>query len=484
MSELKGTPETPCITREEFLKLSRETEQLPQGKRFRRISVPQVAQELSDLCDDIVSQKVDRRYVQDEIDRILFRTKGYRVHVPTDSGLNLFSERLPWSLPRAVDMQSEEQEKIQNPRKTIPRQPYDKLPELDTKKKKKDLQFVGCQILSPQLQKKEQKNKTQMEKNERLQETLLATAENKMMHLSLDGPQRSITGQEAIATPEVSKKVLEDLAPENMRLRMALEHLANKEPHEVDLGVAQAPYCRHTTSDLACAPQIQQQEGEAMALRKHGLEACVDGKGESLNQHIPTPPKVKATRSPRRRKVKWENPSEGGELSPGACFSQPGIGNAGTGAYKTVLEKENQALKDSLLKIIREYEEKEAQVQMEIEHLQKALTSLEDKFEREKQEKVKTILEREQELKKRFYGLRRIRRMYQKQQQVPVPPPKETAATPAGQYQGRKKEPLDKNQPESLVTCSQPERYLIVQSPNSSVFIVPSVPAILEPKGC
>ena len=65
-----------------------------------------------------------------------------------------------------------------------------------------------------------------------------------------------------------------------------------------------------------------------------------------------------------------------------------------------------------------------------------------------------------------------------------MPPPKETAATPAGQYQGGKKEPLDKNQPESLVTCSQPERCLIVQSLNSSVFIVPSVPAILEPKGC
>ena len=97
------------------------------------------------------------------------------------------------------------------------------------------------------------------------------------------------------------------------------------------------PYCRHTTSDLACAPQIQQQDREAVALKKHGLEACVDGKGESLNQHIPTPPKVKATRSPRRRKLKWEHPSEGGELSPGACFSQPDIGNAGTGAYKTVV---------------------------------------------------------------------------------------------------------------------------------------------------
>jgi len=43
---------------------------------------------------------------------------------------------------------------------------------------------------------------------------------------------------------------------------------------------------------------------------------------------------------------------------------------------------------------------------------------LEDKFEREKQEKVKAILEREQELKKRLNGLRRIRRVYQKQQQV------------------------------------------------------------------
>jgi len=111
------------------------------------------------------------------------------------------------------------------------------LPELDTKKKKTDLQIVGVETLSPQLQKKEQKNKTQLEKNERLQEMLLATAENKMMQLSLDGPQRSLTGQVAIVTPEVSKKGLEDLARENMRLRMALEHLTNKGPHEVDLGV-------------------------------------------------------------------------------------------------------------------------------------------------------------------------------------------------------------------------------------------------------
>ena len=83
-----------------------------------------------------------------------------------------------------------------------------------TDRKKMASQLTGVQNLGLRLQRKEQENKSLLEKNERL-EGSLARAENRITQLSLlagNGQQTVASySQGAIVTPGVSKKVLEAL---------------------------------------------------------------------------------------------------------------------------------------------------------------------------------------------------------------------------------------------------------------------------------
>lgn len=109
-----------------------------------------------------------------------------------------------------------------------------------TDRKKMASKLTGVQNLGLQLQKKEQENKTLLEKNERL-EGSLARAENRITQLSLQiGNGQQSSGQGAIVTPGVSKKVLEALTRDNTKLKQALDHLTNKGPAGVDLAVVSA----------------------------------------------------------------------------------------------------------------------------------------------------------------------------------------------------------------------------------------------------
>ncbi|KAL9962773.1 hypothetical protein ACROYT_G031911 [Oculina patagonica] len=106
-----------------------------------------------------------------------------------------------------------------------------------TDRKKMASKLTGVQNLGLQLQKKEQENKTLLEKNERL-EGSLARAENRITQLSLQmGNGQQSGSQGAIVTPGVSKKVLEALTRDNTKLKQALDHLTNKGPAGVDLAV-------------------------------------------------------------------------------------------------------------------------------------------------------------------------------------------------------------------------------------------------------
>lgn len=104
-----------------------------------------------------------------------------------------------------------------------------------TDRKKMASKLTGVQNLGLQLQKKEQDNKTLLEKIERL-EGSLARAENRITQLCLQGGS-GFGAQSAIVTPGVSKKVLEALTRENTKLKQVLEHLTNKGPDGVDLAV-------------------------------------------------------------------------------------------------------------------------------------------------------------------------------------------------------------------------------------------------------
>jgi len=115
---------------------------------------------------------------------------------------------------------------------------------LAAERKKMASQITGVQNLGLQLQKKEQENKSLLEKNNRL-EGSLARAENRITQLSLragNGSQ-ALASQGAIVTPGVSKKVLEALTRENTKLRQALDHLTNKGPSGVDLAVVSVKVC-------------------------------------------------------------------------------------------------------------------------------------------------------------------------------------------------------------------------------------------------
>ncbi len=106
----------------------------------------------------------------------------------------------------------------------------------------KQTKLTGVQNLGLQLQKKEQENKTLLEKNERL-EGSLARAENRITQLSLQlGNRQQSGGQGAIVTPGVSKKVLEALTRDDTKLKQALDHLTNKGPAGVDLAVVSVTY--------------------------------------------------------------------------------------------------------------------------------------------------------------------------------------------------------------------------------------------------
>ena len=107
-----------------------------------------------------------------------------------------------------------------------------------SERKKMASQITGVQNLGVQLQKKEQELRTLSERNERL-ESSLARAENRITQLShLAGNNgQTIAGQGAIVTPGVSKKLLESLNRENIKLRQALDHKTNRGPSGVDLAM-------------------------------------------------------------------------------------------------------------------------------------------------------------------------------------------------------------------------------------------------------
>lgn len=97
--------------------------------------------------------------------------------------------------------------------------------------------LTGVQNLGQQLQKKDMEIGNLREKIERL-EGSLARAENRITQLSLQaGNGQHLSGQTAIVTPGVSKKVLEALTRDNTRLKQALDHLTNRGPAGVDLAV-------------------------------------------------------------------------------------------------------------------------------------------------------------------------------------------------------------------------------------------------------
>ncbi|PFX11310.1 hypothetical protein AWC38_SpisGene25036, partial [Stylophora pistillata] len=97
--------------------------------------------------------------------------------------------------------------------------------------------LTGVQNLGQQLQKKDIEIQNLREKSERL-EGSLARAENRITQLSLQaGNGQHLSGQTAIVTPGVSKKVLEALTRDNTRLKQALDHLTNRGPAGVDLAV-------------------------------------------------------------------------------------------------------------------------------------------------------------------------------------------------------------------------------------------------------
>ena len=103
-------------------------------------------------------------------------------------------------------------------------QPGGRLPELITaERKKKGSQFITVQNLSPQLEKKEPKNKSLFKHYERLMEAIFLETENKMTQLSLDGPHPSLASQNDIVILDETKKRVEDLTRENVKLRRALE---------------------------------------------------------------------------------------------------------------------------------------------------------------------------------------------------------------------------------------------------------------------
>lgn len=106
-----------------------------------------------------------------------------------------------------------------------------------TDRQKMASKLTGVQNLGQQLQKKEIENSNLREKIERI-EGSLARAENRITQLSLQaGNGQHLSGQTAIVTPGVSKKVLEALTRDNTRLKQALDHLTNRGPAGVDLAV-------------------------------------------------------------------------------------------------------------------------------------------------------------------------------------------------------------------------------------------------------
>lgn len=106
-----------------------------------------------------------------------------------------------------------------------------------TDRQKMASKLTGVQNLGQQLQKKEIENSNLREKIERL-EGSLARAENRITQLSLQaGNGQHLSGQTAIVTPGVSKKVLEALTRDNTKLKQALDHLTNRGPAGVDLAV-------------------------------------------------------------------------------------------------------------------------------------------------------------------------------------------------------------------------------------------------------
>lgn len=97
--------------------------------------------------------------------------------------------------------------------------------------------LVGVQNLGEQLQQKDEDNKRLKQELERLKDTI-ARYENRIAQLNLqlgNGPQNAFRG--GIVTPGVSKKVLEALTRENTKLKLTLDHMANKSPSGTDLAV-------------------------------------------------------------------------------------------------------------------------------------------------------------------------------------------------------------------------------------------------------
>jgi hypothetical protein len=97
--------------------------------------------------------------------------------------------------------------------------------------------LIGVQVLTDQLDRKEEECRISKSKLEQL-EVLLSRAENRIAQLShLHVGKGPLNMGKGIITPGVSKKVLETLTRENTKLKLALEHVLNKVPKGVDLAV-------------------------------------------------------------------------------------------------------------------------------------------------------------------------------------------------------------------------------------------------------
>lgn len=101
---------------------------------------------------------------------------------------------------------------------------------------KSNSKLIGVQVLTDQLGKKDEECTVLRSKLQQF-EVLLSRAENRIAQLSIIANGKGGHSQGGIVTPGVSKKLLETLTRENTKLKLALEHVLNKQPNGADLAV-------------------------------------------------------------------------------------------------------------------------------------------------------------------------------------------------------------------------------------------------------
>ena len=92
--------------------------------------------------------------------------------------------------------------------------------------------LIGVQVLTDQLEQKTQECERYKATIQQL-EVLLSRAENRIAQLSVKGG----SAKGGIVTPGISKRLFESIARENTKLKIALEHVVNKQPNGIELAV-------------------------------------------------------------------------------------------------------------------------------------------------------------------------------------------------------------------------------------------------------